>query len=207
MKNYYYLLVIFAIAGCRDNTSEIKTFLDEYNQTYTRLYYASSQASWKTNTEIRDGDTLNAYHSRVADEALTEFTGSVGNIENAKKFLKEKDRLEPLQVRQLEAILFNAGSDPQTVAPLVKEKIKASIAQTEKLFGFAYELDGKPVTTNDLDEILRDEHQLHKRLDAWEASKEVGKELKDGLINLRRLRNETVQALDYHDYFSYQVSD
>ena len=207
MKNYCYLLVVFALSGCGDNTSEIKTFLDEYNQTYTKLYYASSLASWKTNTEIREGDTLNAYHSRLADEALTDFTGSVDNIENAKKFLKEKDKLDPLQVRQLEAILFNAGSDPQTVAPLVREKIKASIAQTEKLFGFGFKLDGKPVTTNDLDEILKDENELDKRLNAWEASKEVGKELKQGLINLRKLRNETVQALNYRDFFSYQVSD
>ena len=207
MKNYHYLLIVFVIAGCRDQSSEIQTFLDGYNQTYTKLYYASSQASWKTNTEIREGDTLNAYHSRIADEALTDFTGSVDNIENAKKFLKEKDKLDPLQVRQLEAILFNAGSDPQTVAPLVREKIKASIAQTEKLFGFGYKLNGKPVTTNDLDEILKSENQLDKRLNAWEASKEVGKELKDGLINLRKLRNETVQALDYRDFFSYQVSD
>lgn len=207
MKNYHYLLIVFVIAGCRDQSSEIKTFLDEYNQTYTKLYYASSQASWKTNTEIREGDTLNAYHSRIADEALADFTGSVDNIENAKKFLKEKDKLDPLQVRQLEAILFNAGSDPQTVAPLVREKIKASIAQTEKLFGFGYNLNGKPVTTNDLDEILKSENQLDKRLNAWEASKEVGKELKDGLINLRKLRNETVQALDYRDFFSYQVSN
>ncbi|MEZ4765327.1 MAG: M2 family metallopeptidase, partial [Calditrichia bacterium] len=39
-----------------------------------------------------------------------------------------------------------------------------------------------------------------------EASKEVGKSLKDGLANLQKLRNETVQALGYDDYFAYQVS-
>jgi peptidyl-dipeptidase A len=143
----------------------------------------------------------------VADEALAGFTGSVDNIEKAKKFLQNKNNLEPLQVRQLEAILFNAGSDPQIVAPLVKEKIKASIAQTEKLFGFQFTLDGKPITTNDLDNILQEEKIPAKRLKAWEASKEVGKSLKAGLIDLRRLRNETVQALDFPDYFSYQVSD
>jgi len=45
------------------------------------------------------------------------------------------------------------------------------------------------------------------RRKAWEASKEVGKNLKEGLINLRRLRNQTVGALDYNDYFTYQVSE
>ncbi|MDQ3018146.1 MAG: M2 family metallopeptidase [Bacteroidota bacterium] len=187
--------------------SEAQVFIDKYNTEYARLYYASAEAAWKTNTEIREGDTINAYNSRIADEALTAFTGSVDNIENAKKYIALKDKLSLLQARQLEVILYNAGSDPQTVADLVKEKIKASIAQTEKLFGFSFKLNGKAVTTNDLDAILKTETNLQKRLAAWEASKEVGKDLKSGLVNLRRLRNETVQALDYPDYFSYQVSD
>lgn len=201
------ILIVAIVLGCADKKSEVETFLKDYNTRYTDLYYRSSQASWKTNTEIREGDTTNAYNSRIADEALTAFTGSVENIENAKKYLNEKEGLEPGQIRQLQAILYNAGSDPQTVAPLVSEKIKASIAQTEKLFGFAFTLEGKPVTPNDIDEILREETNLHKRLKAWQSSKEVGKVLKDGLVNLRRLRNQTVQALDYSDFFAYQVSD
>lgn len=184
-----------------------QSFIDNYNTEYVKLYYASAEAAWKTNTEIKEGDTLNAYQSRIADEALTAFTGSVENIDNARKYLSMKDKLTPLQVRQLEVILYNAGSDPQVVADLVKEKIKASITQTEKLFGYNFKLNGKPVTTNEIDNILKNEPDLNKRLAAWKASKEVGKDLKSGLVNLRRLRNETVQALDYPDYFSYQVSD
>ena len=207
MKNKLSFLLIASMIGCADNRSEVETFLKNYNAKYSDLYYESSLAAWKTNTEIREGDTLNAYNSRIADEALTAFTGSVENIGSARKFLTEKDKLEPLQVRQLQAVLYNAGSDPQTVAPLVSEKIKASIAQTEKLFGFEFTLEGKPVTPNDIDEILREETDLARRLKAWRSSKEVGKVLKEGLVNLRRLRNETVQALDYADFFAYQVSD
>jgi peptidyl-dipeptidase A len=195
-----------AAAELSAEQKEAQTFLDTYTSEYVKRYYASGEASWKTNTEIKEGDTLNAYNSRIADEALTAFTGSVENIEQTKKFLAQKDKLTPLQVRQLEYILYLAGSDPQIVADLVKEKIKASIAQTEKLFGFPFKLNGKNITTNDIDHILKTENDLTKRLAAWEASKEVGKDLKAGLVNLRRLRNETVQALDYPDFFSYQVS-
>jgi peptidyl-dipeptidase A len=207
MKQLTFFLFLAMLAGCSGRKAEVQKYLDRYNDTYTKLYYESSKAAWKTNTDIKEGDTVNAYNSRVADEALTAFTGSNENIETAKKYLAAKDELEPLQVRQLEAILYNAGSDPQTVAPLVKEKIRASVAQTEKLFGFQFTLDEKAVSANELDDILRTETDPAKRLKAWEASKEVGKGLKEGLVNLRRLRNETVQALDYHDFFSYQVSD
>jgi peptidyl-dipeptidase A len=201
------LLLSTCLLACNHRSSEVEQFLEDYNKRYSELYYEANKASWKTNTEIREGDTLNAYNSRVAEEALTAFTGSVENIESARKFLADTASLQPGQLRQLQAILYNAGSDPQTVAPLVREKITASIAQTEKLFGFPFQLDGKPVTTNDIDQILRDETNLDRRLRTWEASKEVGKVLKDGLVNLRRLRNETVQALDYPDFFAYQVSD
>jgi peptidyl-dipeptidase A len=220
MKNLFFILPIILIIGffaCKPATTantepsqeqkDAQAFLDSYSKEYARLYYASALASWATNTEIKEGDTVNAYNSRIADEALTAFTGSVDNIEKTRKFLSQKESLTPLQVKQLEVILYTAGSDPQTVADLVKEKIKASIAQTEKLFGFTFKLNGKEVTTNQLDDILKTETDLKKRLAAWESSKEVGKGLKSGLVNLRRLRNETVQALDYPDYFSYQVSD
>ncbi len=194
-------------AGPTQEQKDAQAFLDYYNQEYVKVYTASSLASWAVNTEIKEGDTMNAYNSRIADEAMSAFTGSVDNIEKTKKFLTQKDKLTPLQVRELEVILYYAGSDPQTVADLVKEKIKASIAQTEKLFGFTFKLNGKEVTTNDLDNVLKTETNLQKRLDAWESSKEVGKGLKSGLVNLRKLRNETVQALDYPDFFAYQVSD
>lgn len=219
MKSSLLLLPVILISlffGCKSETrtvespaeqTEAQGFLDTYNLEYVRLAYASALAEWKTNTEIKDGDTLNAYNSRIADEALTAFTGSVENIEKTRKFLGQKDKLTPLQVRQLEVILYMAGSDPQTVADLVKERIAADIAQTEKLFGFRFHLNGKEVTTNDIDNILKTETNLEKRLAAWEASKEVGTVLKSGLVNLQRLRNKTVQALDYPDYFSYQVSD
>ena len=219
MKNYllsFLAIILIGFAACKSESKpteptveqkEAQAFLDTYTAEYVKLYYASGEAAWKTNTEIKEGDTLNAYNSRIADEALTAFTGSISNIEQTKKFLAQKQKLTPLQVKQFEYILYMAGSDPQVVADLVKEKIKASIAQTEKLFGFTFKLNGKNVTTNEIDEILRTETDLNKRLAAWESSKEVGKELKTGLVNLRRLRNATVQALDYPDYFSYQVSD
>ena len=48
-----------------------------------------------------------------------------------------------------------------------------------------------------------------ERLNAWKASKEVGKGLKAGLANLRDFTQQIpFQALGHiKDYFHYQVSD
>jgi peptidyl-dipeptidase A len=187
--------------------TEVQQYLDAYTKQYEKLYYDLSLAEWETNTHIVEGDTTNAYRSQIANQAFASFTGSKENIEKSRGYLEKKEQLEPIQVKQLETILYAAANNPETVSAIVKKRIKAETAQTEKLFGFDYKLNGKSVSTNDIDQILKDEKNVSKRLHAWQTSKEVGKSLKSGLTELRQLRNETVQALGYKDYFNYQVSE
>lgn len=187
--------------------TEAQKFIDSYTDQYVKLYTAEQNAQWTSNIEIKAGDSTNTIAAQKSDEAMAAFTGSTQNIENARKYLAEKDKLTDIQVKQLELILYNAANNPQTIADVVKQRIKAENEQTQKLYGFQYLLAGKKVSTNDIDDILKKETDVSKRLAAWEASKEVGKTLKPGLVNLRNLRNQTVQALGYHDFFTYQVSD
>lgn len=194
-------------AGPTKEQTEAQQFLDGYTQKYVTLYTNSSEAQWKANIEIKEGDTTNTVAARKADEAMAEFTGSKENIETARKLMDVKDKLTDLQVRQLERILYAAANNPQTVAELVKQRIKAENDQTKQLYGYQYMLAGKKVSTNDIDGILKKETNINKRLAAWTASKEIGSTLKDGLLHLRDYRNQTVQALGYPDYFSYQVSE
>ncbi len=184
-----------------------QTFIDQYTMEYQKLYYESAKAQWASNTKIIEGDSTNAIATRKANEALAKFTGSTENIEHAQKYLQQKDKLLPLQVKQLKRILYLAADNPETVEDVVKKRIKAETEQTEKLFGFDFKINGKSVTANEIDERMKTQANISDRLKTWKASKEVGKTLKDGLENLRNLRNETVRALGYDDYFTYQVSD
>ena len=204
------LAISIALFSCGNNENaqqEAQKFIDDYTAQYVKLYTNSAEAQWKANIEIKEGDSTNALNAQKADEAMAAFTGSKENIEQAKKFLDKKDMLTDIQKKQLELILYAAANNPQTIADVVKQRIKAETEQTQKLYGFQYMLDGKKVSTNDIDDILKKETHIDKRLAAWNASKEVGKVLKPGLVNLRDLRNKTVKELGYNDFFSYQVSD
>ena len=208
--------ILISIISCKKdtNTSEkatvskedVQTFLDEYTASFTKLYYDSALAEWDANTRIVAGDTTNAYKVQNANEALAKFTGSTDVIEKTREFLKGKDDLDIVQVRQLNTILYAAANNPETVSDLVKERITAENAQNEALFGYDFKVNGVSVTTGDIDKVLRESNDEAERLTNWKASKEVGKELKNGLENLRQLRNKTVSDLGYDDYFSYQVS-
>lgn len=206
-------LLLLLSAGCAatgvdpERAAEAQRFLDGYDAQYVDLYAASSEAQWASNTHIVEGDETNAVRTQAADEALAAFTGSAENIETARRLLKGRKHLEDLQVRQLERVLFLAGDNPQTVPDVVKARIAAETAQTEKLYGFTFTKGGVEVTPNQIDEGLRDATDLDERLAVWESSKEVGKVLRPGLIELRRLRNESVRALGYDDFFAYMVSE
>ena len=187
--------------------AEAQAFLDAYTATFKTLYYASAEAEWASNTRIIEGDTMTAYQTRMANEAYADFTGSVENIEKARALLEQRSQLTPLQVLQLEKVLYEAANNPQIVPDLVKERIRLETELIEKLFGFDFQIDGQSVSPNEIDRRLREEKDLDERFKAWNASKEVGTVLKDGLAQVRDLRNQTVQALNYDDYFAYQVSD
>ena len=203
-------LFYFAMQNKKDDADLVKrvnTFLDDYNKKYRELNIAANEAQWKMLTHIVEGDTMTSYQAQKASEALATFQGSAEVIKTTQDFLKQKSKLNALQVEQLEHILYFAGGSPATVAGIVSQKIKAEADAATLLYGFDYRLNGKSVTTNDIDHVLANELDTTKRLAAWECSKEVGKGLHKPLENLRMLRNKTVQGLNYPDYFSYQVAD
>lgn len=210
-KGYFVLIISLLLCLSCDNGSKVQSdaqqFIDTYTTHYVELYTKANNAEWLSQIHIQEGDSTYTVATNQANQEMAEFTGSKEVIEKAKKLLEHKDQLNEIQAKQLEIILFSAGNNPATVADLVKERIQAETAQSEKLFGFQYMLGDKKVNTNELDDILKTETDETKRLAAWDASKEVGKGLKNGLVHLRKLRNETVQALGYNDFFSYQVSE
>ena len=207
IKSFHLVIQLFAILVLISSCSQKKTsnnskvqnqvraYLDDYNREFQKVLYTDNLAQWELQTHIVKGDTMAKHRAAIADEALAKFTGSKANIDSAQKFLAIKDQLTPLQARQLQTILFFAGNNPEIASDIVKKRIDAQNAQIEKLYGFAFHINGKEVTPNQIQDILATSTDMNKRLEAWTASKEVGKELKDGLANLRDLRNESVTPL------------
>jgi len=187
--------------------AEVQRYLDRYGPEYQRFTLAAQEAQFAAQTRIVPGDGDASARVRSAEEALAEFTGSTENIELARAYLRRGRELSSLQVLELEAILHKAGGNPQTARTLVQQRIAAETQQVDRLYGFQYELDGQPTTTTELDAILRSETDPVRRLAAWEASKAVGPVLREGLVNLRNLRNEVVRALGHPNYFHYMADE
>lgn len=182
-------------------------FLDKSTARFVELRTAVAEAAWQANIHIVEGDSSRADAEERAARALAEWLGSPEVLGTTKALLAQRDRLDPLQVRQLEALLYQAAPSDQRNAELVQRRIKAETTQTQAMYGFSFTLDGREITPNEIDRGLIKETDLDRRRKLWEASKEVGPTLRDGLIELRDLRNETVRAAGYQDFYAYEVSD
>ena len=64
--------------------------------------------------------------------------------DTVRSLLEQREALDPLQVLQLERVMYMAASAPQTVPELVRERIAAETRQTETLYGFPFTLGGEP---------------------------------------------------------------
>ncbi|MFQ5708616.1 MAG: M2 family metallopeptidase [bacterium] len=215
MRSQRYLLALACVflvqlaCGPNPEQKEAEAFLANYTKKYQGLDYESSKASWLANTDISD---LHDSLSVVADKALSEFVGSKEVIENTKSLLEKKDRLKRQQVLQLNKILLMAAHRPGTIPEVVDKLIQAETRQNSLLYGFDFVLrdkrgKAKIVTTNEIDRILVESRDLDERLAAWEASKEVGKVLKDGLADLQTLRNKVAREMGYSSFFALEVAD
>jgi peptidyl-dipeptidase A len=199
------------IAGdTRDVKQQAAEFLTFYNGLHQSLSTATSEAEWVASTDVTEAHTGERIGSRKVYAA---FAGHPLIIETTKRLLAAKAELDPITVRQLEAVLLAAAEGPGTIPDVVKALAEAEGRQSATLDGYTFHLQrpgqGKPeaVSANDIDDILRSSKDVAERKAAWLASKEIGGALKPGLMELQKLRNRVAREMGYSSFFELQVAD
>ena len=121
--------------------------------------------------------------------------------------MSNRRNLPPIVSRQLDKILLAAAEGPGTIPEVTRARVAAESHQSSVMDGFTFHIDGKPVSANDIDETLQHSRDLTTRLKAWEASKEIGKPLKPGIVQLQKLRNQVAREMKHSGYFALEVAD
>jgi peptidyl-dipeptidase A len=199
-----------AAAPAAPSADVVRQFLEMYASAFRAVRYELQKAEWAASTDVspeHDGGRI------AAGKALAAFVGNPFVIERAREFLKRPEALSPLETRQLRKILLIASEAPGTVPAIVAERVEAEGRQSSRLDSYTFCLERKgetcarSVTANDIDRMLQRSTDLAERLRVWEASKEIGPELKPGLIELRRLRNAVAREMGFRSFFDLQVAD
>ena len=207
-------MLALMLAGCSASSSDprrdAQEFLRMYNDVDQQLLTVSSNANWRSESDVTEQHT----GERIgADSAKAAFTGSRYVIDSARKHLTLRQTLSDVEFRQLDKILLSAAEYPGTIPDVVQARVLAEARSAAAMDGFTFCLEGsgpkcaKPVTTNEIDSVLRESKDLAQRQKIWEVSKQIGPALKTNLVELRDLRNRTARELGYSSYFHLQVAD
>ncbi|MBP2239782.1 peptidyl-dipeptidase A [Cytobacillus eiseniae] len=173
----------------------LQTFLKDINAQMQVLSKDGAQASWMAQTT---GDPKWAAKLSEAETRYKLLFSSKDSYEKTKQFLATENVTE-IEKRQLQ-LLLSAMEGNQLPEEVIADLSKRS-SELNLLFN-TYEpvVDGKKYSANDIREILvnSDDQELRKKV--WFASKEVGKVVEKGLLELVKKRNEAAQLLGFDNY-------
>ena len=197
------LLPAFVFAVDSPAQERADRFLSLANAGYQALYKLNSEAQWVAITDVTPEHDAAA---ETAGKAAAAFNGNPALINEARDLLTHKAELNELTVRELNQLLLNAAEGPMTNPDLVARRVEAETKQASILNSFEFKVDGRSITTNQIDDKLNSSIDLNERKAIWEASKESGPALKPNLVRLRELRNGVAKEMKYPDYFSLEVA-
>src|SRR5262245_20664028 len=216
-------------ANAASPQEEADAFLAHFVAGWLPLRAAAEEADWSAATDVSEAHTA----AQVARNLeLNRYVGAPKVIATVRRLLEHKPRssgdlrsapragsgdprpspaLSDRTARQLEKVRLRAAEAPGTVPEVVKARAEAEARQSATQDGFAFVIRRgdreAPASANDIDRILVESRDLDERRAAWEASKAIGRPLRDGLLRLRDLRNTVARAMGFDNFFALQVAD
>lgn len=111
---------------------------------------------------------------------------------------------DPLLARQMRLLID--GFRAHQIPPATIERLVGLEKRLESTFNaFRATFDGEQVADNRLREVLRVSNDGAERRRAWEASKQIGAEVRPTLIELVTLRNQAARDLGFSNYYSMML--
>src|SRR5439155_10715605 len=118
--------------------------------------------------------------------------------------LADASDLDPLTRRRLDRLRLAYRSKQAPVDIL--DRITSAEARIQETYSvFRAQFDGHSTTDNELEDVLRTSTDTTRVRTAWEARKQIGPVVADGLREITRLRNEAARAIGFPDYWHAQL--
>ena len=189
---------------------EADAFLATVTGLLSPVSTTAANADWEAATDVTPEHVA---QRTGADKTLAALSGSTMVIDKTRALLKNEKQLDDVTVRQLRKLLLSAAENPGTIPEVVARRVELESKQSEILDGYTFCLQpkgnscAKPVTANDIDDVLKKSRDLNERQRIWTVSKEIGRPLKPGLIELVKLRNQVAREMGYKSFFALKVAD
>jgi len=176
--------------------NRMKAFISSYEKKAIPLYKESALASWNANITGTNEDY--AKSEKASFEYAKIFTDSIAFAEL--KQIKESQAMkDPLLVRQLD-LLYNGYLGGQVDTSLIAAQIKMETDISRKYANFRVTIDGKQLSDNEVELILKNSTDNADLKAAWEGSKLIGPVVSSDIIKLVKHRNTIARKIGFSNY-------
>lgn len=187
---------IFSESDKKNMKKEFSKFVKEYESKVIPLEKDANLAYFTATTTGKQEEydksaelsiKLNKVYSNKEDFALL-------------KKIKESNQItDPIQKRQLE-VIYKAYLSNQIDEAKIEEMIKQGTAIENKFSTYRAEVNGKKLTDNEIEDILKNSTDSEVLKAAWIASKKIGNVVGDDVVKLVKLRNEAAHELGFKNF-------
>ncbi|SDY18826.1 M2 family metallopeptidase [Nitrosomonas sp. Nm58] len=182
-------------------TEEFKAFVKKFEAKVIPLHKQAALAYFSATISGKEED-----YSRAADfeVQLTRVFASKEDFETLKRIREANTLSDPILRRQLD-VLYLSYLEKQLEEGKLEEMIRLQNENEKKFSIFRAEVEGKKLTDNEIEEILRCSTNSIELEAAWIASKEIGSVVANDVLRLVRMRNEAAHELGFANYHTMRL--
>lgn len=180
---------------------EEKQFIKEYEALVIDLTTRANKAFFDASISGKPEDF------EQASQLQLELNKIYSDPEAFKKLKKYQSRNieDPILKRQIE-LIYNEYAGNQFDLKLQEDIVKLSAKIEERFSTFRASINGKQLTDNEIDDILKTSESESALRSAWEASKKIGEFVAADIIELVKLRNKAATQMGYDNYHQMSLT-
>jgi peptidyl-dipeptidase A len=176
--------------------NRMKDFIAGYEAEIVPLYRDLTLTSWDANITGTDADW--ALSEKASYKYAKIHTDPEAFVEL--KEIKESGAVkDSLLARQLE-LLYNLYLGGQVDTTLIAEQIRMETEINKKYSNYRVNINGKELSDNEIEDILRNSTVSSDLQAAWEGSKMIGPVVSGDIIALVKHRNKIAQKIGFSNY-------
>jgi peptidyl-dipeptidase A len=180
----------------------LRAEIDRHVAEIEPLLRACNEAVWLANTT---GEARHEEESARLEAQIRTIYAHREPLERLLELQRGGQVRDPLLARQLDLLVL--AYKAHQIPPATIERMVGIEKSLESRFNnFRAELSGRRVTDNELRRVLRVSDDAAERRAAWEASKQIGGEVRDELLELVRLRNEAARDQGHPNYYAMMLA-
>ncbi len=205
------LIVLVLFSSCNQNKSEEKmkekliSFIENHDSLIKPLYKEANAAYYTASISGKKEDFEAMLDLQNKLTAIYSNPESFATLKEIKESNKIKDEL---LLRQL-TVLYNEYLSCQADPKMLEEINQMQNNIEQKYTNFRVKVNGKELTDNDIEGILKSSTNSKELETVWKGHKEIGKVVSADIIALVKKRNEMAKKLGFKNFheMSLKLSD